>query len=171
MSRLIKQARALAHALHANQRRADGSPYIQHPRRVATLVEVTGGSEDMIAAAWLHDIYEDTSLRPPALTEQFGATVGDLVEELTNVYTKESYPHMNRANRKAAEFERLANVTWSAQFIKLCDRIDNLQTIEAKGVGFTRLYCDESMRLVAAVTAATSLQRIVVNLVKEIRGE
>ncbi len=167
--RLIQEAKALAYVWHAGQVRAEGSPYIKHPMRVATLVQVGQGRDDMVAAAWLHDIYEDTEMYPPELTERFGPSVSDLVEALTNVYTKESYPRMNRAERTAAEIERLAKVSWPAQFIKLCDRIDNLQTIAAKGRGFAMLYCDESEALVDVLTAAPFLQEIARSCIQDIR--
>ena len=57
----ITTAKYLAELFHEGQTRADGvTPYIEHPKKVAELVEKFGGSEDYICVAWLHDIWEES---------------------------------------------------------------------------------------------------------------
>lgn len=51
-------ARSIAEAAHAGQVDRAGAPYILHPQRVASLVD----GDTAKAAAWLHDVVEDTSL-------------------------------------------------------------------------------------------------------------
>jgi (p)ppGpp synthase/HD superfamily hydrolase len=131
-------------------------------------VEIT---EDMIVAAWLHDVYEDTHVSSPVLANPFGHEVDRMVMELTNVYTREFAPWMNREQRKAAETERLANVSPQSQIIKLRDRIDNLRTIRAMDRGFVLLYCDESDALAEALTVAPTLQEEIFKLTEELRKE
>ena len=175
-SPLIQPASELAHLLHDGQTRVDGTPYIEHPKRVACMVAALRDEQPsvhitdaMIAAAWLHDVYEDTSLVPPALSERFGYAIGKLVEELTNQFTSEAYPKMNRARRKAAEIKRLAGVSRPAQIIKMCDRLDNLRTIRDKGPGFAMIYCDESEKLVEVFTASPRLQAVVRKCIQDVR--
>lgn len=56
----IEKAKELAYMFHEGQTRADGfTPYIEHPKMVAELVEKFGGSEECICVAWLHDIWEE----------------------------------------------------------------------------------------------------------------
>ena len=56
----IDKAKELAYMFHEGQIRADGiTPYIEHPKMVAELVEKFGGSEECICVAWLHDIWEE----------------------------------------------------------------------------------------------------------------
>jgi (p)ppGpp synthase/HD superfamily hydrolase len=172
---IIQQAALRANSLHRGQKRAGGGPYIIHPARVAShviLLDAVPGvviTEEMVAAAWLHDVYEDTALKPPALKAQFGFTVNQYVVALTNVFTKENKPSWNRKRRKGAEIKRLAGVCPQAQLIKLCDRIDNLQTIRAKGRKFTETYCDESEALAEALTVAPNLQLEIFKLTRKIR--
>ncbi len=167
----VQQAAQLANALHSGQTRACGEPYINHPLRVAGAVTLLdNATEDMIAVAWLHDVYEDTLFSAPSLVNPFGHTVNEMVVELTNAFTKEAFPSMNRASRKAAEVKRLANVSSQAQIIKLCDRIDNLRTIGAKGRGFALLYCDESDALAEVLTAAPDLREEIFKLTQELRA-
>ena len=171
---LIRFAARLAHRCHAGQTRRGGTPYIEHPHRVADMVMLMNEdgvliTDAMIAAAWLHDVYEDYDIQPRELIDATNKVVDGYVEELTNVYVKEAYPEFNRMARKTAEAIRLANASPQAQIIKLCDRIDNLKTIHKKGKKFALLYCDESVILVAALTAGTELQAEVFQLTKLIR--
>jgi (p)ppGpp synthase/HD superfamily hydrolase len=126
-------------------------------------------TEDLVAAAWLHDVYEDTDLMPPALSKGFGETVGLYVDELTNRFTSSAYPKMNRKKRKSSEIKRLADVSPEAQLIKLCDRIDNLQTINEKGDKFSPIYCDESEALAEVLTVAPALQVQIFSLTRRLR--
>ena len=60
----IEYAKELAYKFHEGQTRADGiTPYIEHPKKVAELVEQYGGNEDSICVAWLHDIFEESGER------------------------------------------------------------------------------------------------------------
>lgn len=57
----ITTAKYLAELFHEGQTRADKvTPYIEHPKLVAELVEKFGGSDDYICVAWLHDIWEES---------------------------------------------------------------------------------------------------------------
>ncbi len=172
---LIRKAARLAHQCHAGQTRRGGTPYIDHPHRVADmvmLVAVEGPivTDAMIAAAWLHDVYEDCDITPLELISATQSpAVNKYVRELTNVFTKEAYPKWNRKKRKGAEAVRLSKVSPQSQIIKLCDRIDNLKTIAKKGKKFARFYCDESEVLAAGLTAGAEFQAEVFRLTKLIR--
>ncbi len=171
---LIRNAARLAHKCHVGQTRRGGTPYIEHPHRVADMVMLMSEdgvliTDEMIAAAWLHDVYEDCDIQPRQLIDATSRSVDRYVEELTNVYVKESYPEWNRKTRKTLEATRLAEASPQAQIIKLCDRIDNLKTIHKKGKKFALFYCDESVVLVAALTAGTGLQAKVFRLTQLIR--
>lgn len=50
-----------AHKSHTENNKYK-TPYIFHLQKVAALVELSDGSENEIAAAWLHDTIEDTIL-------------------------------------------------------------------------------------------------------------
>jgi (p)ppGpp synthase/HD superfamily hydrolase len=172
---IIRNAARLAHNCHAGQTRRGGKPYIEHPHRVADMVmlldiETPIITDEMIAAAWLHDVYEDCDITPFALIEATQSiVVNKYVRELTNLYTKKACPELNRRGRKMAEARRLAQVSPQAQIIKLCDRIDNLKTIHKKGKKFTLFYCDESDVLAEALVAGPKLQAEVFRLTKLIR--
>ena len=58
----ITTAKYLAELFHEGQTRADKvTPYIEHPKLVAELVEKFGGDDECIVLAWLHDIFEESA--------------------------------------------------------------------------------------------------------------
>lgn len=128
MINLIEKAEKFAVELHTEQRKWSGEPYHNHLRRVVSLVSKFTDNEDLIAAAWLHDSHEDYPEKVPIrlIGVEFNYVVQTLVWELTNQYTKTECGNWNREKRKKEEFKRLSRCSWSARFIKLCDRYDNI---------------------------------------------
>lgn len=58
----ITTAKYLAELFHEGQTRADKvTPYLEHPKKVAELVQKFGGDDEAIALAWLHDILEESA--------------------------------------------------------------------------------------------------------------
>ena len=58
----VTTAKYLAELFHEGQTRADKvTPYIEHPKLVAELVEKFGGDDECIVLAWLHDILEESA--------------------------------------------------------------------------------------------------------------
>ncbi|RPK64930.1 bifunctional (p)ppGpp synthetase II/ guanosine-3',5'-bis pyrophosphate 3'-pyrophosphohydrolase [Streptomyces sp. ADI96-02] len=58
----LAEVEAIAREAHADQTDKAGRPYAEHLAAVAEGVRVRGGSEEQIAAAWLHDAVEDDAL-------------------------------------------------------------------------------------------------------------
>lgn len=154
---LILEASRIAEEAHRGQARKYGKgPYIQHPERVAlamstapreVLLKADQQTEELVAAAWLHDVVEDCDPKwLVAIVENMPAPVIKLVAELTDNYTSKSHPHLNREVRKHMESERLGKVSVGAKIIKLADLIDNLQDIP-RGEDFFRVMSSEVGRL------------------------
>ena len=72
---LICKAFNFAYELHQGQYRKSGEPYIAHPIAVAGLLRDLGGDSVTIAAGFLHDVVEDTSVTPEEIEEMFGVQV------------------------------------------------------------------------------------------------
>jgi len=109
-----------------------------------------GAYEHMIAAAWLHDVLEDTKLTDGDVHAAVGKHVTDLVVELTNASTGSKEP---RAVRKAKDREKLARASREAKIIKMFDRIDNLMDL-APDDSFGIKYAEESILLADAIGGA-----------------
>lgn len=132
-------------------RKYGGGPYIQHPVRVALRVACFG--DVVAAAAVLHDVVEDCDVRIEQILIEFGLEVGSLVAELTDVYTKKQFAHLNRAQRKEREHKRLQNASCEARIIKLADLLDNLSSIDPTD-GFAPVFCDEAEHLLGLIQHA-----------------
>ncbi len=146
----LVRAAKFAAAAHAKQtRKWTGVPYFTHVEAVARRVAALPGSDTtMVAAAYLHDTLEDTATTYAELVTEFGPEVANLVLELTDVFTPEAYPHLNRKARKALECARLATVSTRAKSIKLADVADNAADIATTApAGFARVWLAEKAAL------------------------
>lgn len=138
-----------AHAAVGQKRKYSGDDYIIHPGRVAAIVEKHGGTDEMIAAAWLHDTVEDTDVTPELITEMFGDDVAAIVEGLTDV----SLPSDgNRAKRKSIDRMHSASASTESQFVKCADIIDNSWDIADNDLSFAKVYKSEVFLLLHAMT-------------------
>lgn len=133
----------------------DGSePYFNHVERVANLVAGPAlGTYEMVSAAFLHDVLEDVypknkAYSPESIQRHFGDEVFRIVLELTDVYTKEAYTFLNRAERKKNEALRLSVVSDAAKIVKMADIVDNHKSIEAKGGKFAEVWRKEKEVLI-----------------------
>ena len=138
-----------AHAAIGQKRKYTGDDYIVHPSRVAQCVKTFGGNDDMVAAAYLHDVVEDTQVDIDTITGLFGSVVADLVNDLTDVSVPEDG---NRAVRKEIDRQHLAQASEDAQFIKCADIIDNSCDIADNDPSFWKVYQQEMKLLLDAMT-------------------
>jgi guanosine-3',5'-bis(diphosphate) 3'-pyrophosphohydrolase len=109
--------------MHVHQLRKDNrTPYIAHPFRVAMTVRDVFGEDDpeILAAALLHDVIEDTTTDYDDVRERFGPRVADLVAALTKDM------RLPESSREAAYDQGLMDAEWGAKLIKLADVYDNL---------------------------------------------
>ena len=147
MTTLYDRALAFATTAHAGQvRKYTGEPYITHPVAVAEIVRSVAHTENMIAAALLHDVIEDCSVSFGELVNEFGFAVARLVLGLTD----QSQPKDgNRAVRKAIDRQWLADQCAMVQTIKLADMIHNTASISEHDPTFWEVYRKEKQLLLS----------------------
>ena len=133
-----------AHAAVSQRRKYTDEPYIVHPIRVAGIVANFGGTDEMIAAAYLHDVVEDTGVSIEDILDMFGSVVAVIVDGLTDVSKPEDG---NRAVRKELDRAHSADATWAAQFVKCADIIDNASDIGDNDPSFNIVYRKEMVAL------------------------
>ena len=150
---VVRKAQVYAMAAHAavkQVRKYTGEPYIVHPAEVAKIVaSVPGATPDMVAAAWLHDVVEDTGCTYTDIHMAFGIDIATLVGWLTDVSKPEDG---NRAVRKAIDRAHSAEAPAEAQTIKLADLISNSRSIMAHDPAFAKTYLEEKRLLLAVMT-------------------
>ncbi|MDA8138411.1 MAG: HD domain-containing protein, partial [Desulfobacteraceae bacterium] len=119
-------------------------PYQVHLQAVAKLVAQFSDDPKMIAAAWLHDVVEDTSATFSDIQREFGDEIAGLVADLTDV-SKPS--DGNRAARKALDRAHTAQASPQAKTIKLADLIDNCRDICKHDPDFGQVFVREAILL------------------------
>ncbi len=144
---LIQRAREFAIKAHKSmnhRRKYTQAPYSEHLQNVADLVASITDDPETLAAAWLHDVVEDTSTAFEDLESVFGDSVTHLVDCLTDV-SKPS--DGNRAVRKEIDRQHLAKASPQAKTIKLADLIDNCRDICKHNKRFAVVYLQEMAAL------------------------
>lgn len=130
---------------HGKQvRKYTNEPYLSHPFSVAGLVASVCDNNDMIVAAILHDVVEDTHVTIETIKGIFGTNVAGLVSDLTDI---SALSDGNRKTRKAIDREHTAEASPAAKTIKLADLIDNTKSITQFDPDFAKVYMAEKKRL------------------------
>ena len=149
---IVEKARLFATSAHAavgQKRKYTNEPYIVHPAEVAKLVEDVGGAQEMIAAAWLHDVIEDTQVPLELIRSEFGCVVASYVHWLTNV---SELKDGNRAKRKEIDREHIRNAPKEVHTIKLADLISNTKSVVEHDENFAKIYLEEKRLLLEVLT-------------------
>jgi (p)ppGpp synthase/HD superfamily hydrolase len=125
---LVRHAYAFAEHAHRGQRRKDGQAYISHPVRVARILAGLGYDEEVLAAALLHDVVEDTPVTLPEIRQAFGQRVALLVDAVSED------PELTGDERKVAYRERVRLAPRDAQAICAADKVCNLDDLRLAAV-------------------------------------
>lgn len=125
-SSLVAGALAAAREAHAGQVRngSGGMPYIEHPIAVATLLAEHGFGDDVVAAALLHDVVEDSETSVAELRERFGERVAGLVDALSDDQAIADY-----RRRKDDHRARVLAAGGDALAIYGADKLTNVGTL------------------------------------------
>lgn len=147
---IILAAAALARTAHEGQfRKYHRVPYVMHPARVAARVALLpNATENMVAAAFLHDVIEDTPWSVQDIEKTTNKEVAALVVALTNTSKGSKLP---REDRKAIDRAHLVKASPEAKLIKMIDRLDNLADMAGADGNFKVLYAKESLLLAETV--------------------
>lgn len=127
----------------------ENEPYITHPVAVASIVKSVPHTEEMIAAALLHDTREDVGVPRFVILRTFGPVVDEYVDWLTDISTPQDG---NRAARKAKDRDHLAHSPAEVQTIKLADLIHNSSSIIENDEKFARVYLPEKSAMLEVLT-------------------
>ena len=125
---LAREAYEFAREAHEGQeRKGDGSPYINHPTELARLLHAAGhDDEELLAATFLHDVVEDTDTTLEEIEEAFGSGVHDLVEAMTE--DKDIEPYETRKEHHRDQVEASGK---RAVLIYAADKVANLRDLRA----------------------------------------
>lgn len=118
---LIKKAYHFAENKHKGQVRADGTPFIIHPMRLANILmgEWSEREADVIVAGLLHDVIEDTQTTIREVKDAFGDVSAKLIDGMTMWKGSES---------PEVYLQRISRGTEKLRLIKCADSLDNLRS-------------------------------------------
>lgn len=137
MEKLIERAEARARAAHAGQEYGGGDFATEHLARVvATLARCGERDPLLLAAAWLHDVVEDTAVTVAELREEFGEELATLVWRLTD----EAGP--TRRDRQTATHAKIREDVRAVR-VKLADRIANVESAQERRSHLVGMYREE----------------------------
>lgn len=143
-----------ARTAHAKQvRKYTGNPYTDHLAEVAGIVATVDPRPETLAAAWLHDVVEDTETTLGEVEQHFGTIIAKAVYLLSDLEVG------NRAERKAMSRVRLAQAPGWVQTIKCADLISNTSSIVMHDPKFAATYLAEKRALLEVMTLADSRLR------------
>ena len=117
-------------AAHSSMtRKRTGTPYIMHPMEAAVIVSTMTCDEDVIAAAMLHDVVEDTPVTIEELEERFGERIAELV----SFETEDKYPDRPKSEswrqRKEESLAKLAQTDdLDVKRLWLGDKLSNMRS-------------------------------------------
>ena len=136
---LEAKAQALATQAHQDQKYGT-QPYVAHLADVVRRVKQITDDPEVIAAAWLHDTIEDTTVTYGDIERGFGKNVADMVWAVTGV-------GQDRAAKMANAIEKIAQ-TPGSELVKSADRLSNAAASKAeKKMGLYNRYRDEHTNL------------------------
>ena len=126
---LLTKAYDFAKKAHANQKRASGEEYFIHPCTVAQILIDLGLDSATVAAAFLHDVIEDTPVSEGDIKKEFGDEVLELVVGVTKL---EKIQFHSKEEEQAENFRKIF-VAMAKDIrviiIKLADRLHNMRSL------------------------------------------
>ncbi len=123
---MIKRAAEFAAKAHEGAfRKGSTIPYIVHPRETAVIVAGITDDPEVIAAAFLHDVIEDSPVGYEEIREEFGVRVADLVRGESEDKSK------TWRERKQATITHMKSAGYEEKLICLGDKVSNLRSMAA----------------------------------------
>ncbi|MDF2378604.1 MAG: HD domain-containing protein [Candidatus Gracilibacteria bacterium] len=125
----MMDAKVFVEHIYKGKKRRTGDPFVSHPYAVQALLRNAGvDDEEVLTAALLHDILEDTDLSKSYLAFRFGLRIADIVEMLSkqDFWTTDFCKMKSNMDEMEIGFGHHPE----AVVIKMADRLHNLQTIE-----------------------------------------
>jgi len=127
---LIERALRFSASAHRGQKRMSGEDFVSHSIAVALILAEQLLDGTTIAAALLHDVVEDSSVRPEDIAREFGAEIASIVDGLTKI---SSLTFRSSAEEQVENYRKLLlSIAKDARviIIKLGDRLHNMRTLE-----------------------------------------
>lgn len=156
---MLYLAYEFAAAAHAGQKRKIGEPYIQHPLHTAYILAEIKADLPTVIAGLLHDVPEDTNRTLEEVKENFGEEIGNLVTGITKL-GKIKYRGIERYRENLKKMFLAMTGDIRIIFIKFCDRLHNLRTLEALPPEKQKRIAQETLEIYAPIAGMLGIWRL-----------
>ncbi|MBR2614579.1 MAG: bifunctional (p)ppGpp synthetase/guanosine-3',5'-bis(diphosphate) 3'-pyrophosphohydrolase [Clostridia bacterium] len=157
---LVEKAYDFAKKAHVNQKRASGEEYFTHPCAVALILIDLGLDASTIAAAFLHDVIEDTPVSEGDIEKEFGKEVLELVEGVTKL---EKIEFLSKEDEQAENFRKIF-VAMAKDIrviiIKLADRLHNMRSLNFLSEERQQRLARETLEIFAPLAGRLGISQI-----------
>ena len=127
---IIERAAAFAIRAHEGQmRKQTDMPYILHPLESAAAAQGLTDDHEIIAAAVLHDVIEDTDCTKEELEKEFGEKISFIVNEVSENKRAHLPSEETWEARKQETVSRLKTSGIPVKTVVLCDKLSNMRSL------------------------------------------
>ena len=155
---MIKRAYEYSSKAHTGQKRKSGDPYFIHPASVAGIITELRLDTASVCAGLLHDVVEDTLATTKDIEREFGNEIASLVDGVTKLG---KINFTSKEDRQAENFRKMV-VAMARDIrvllIKLCDRVDNMRTLEHMKPEAQELIARETLEIYAPLANRLGIQ-------------
>jgi GTP pyrophosphokinase len=147
-------------AMHTDQVRRSGEPFMTHPLQVAHCLADLGFDAVSVAVGLLHDVLEDTLTTKDALAERFGPELAELVDGVTKI-GRHAYHRRDQAQAETFRKLVLASVAdLRVILVKLADRWHNMATLEHLAPETRRRVAQETLEIYAPIALRLGMSKL-----------
>ncbi|MBO7149836.1 MAG: bifunctional (p)ppGpp synthetase/guanosine-3',5'-bis(diphosphate) 3'-pyrophosphohydrolase [Clostridia bacterium] len=157
---LLMKAYDFAKKAHVNQKRASGEDYFIHPCTVAQILIDLGLDSATVAAAFLHDVIEDTPVSEGDIRKEFGEEVLELVVGVTKL---EKIQFHSKEEEQAENFRKIF-VAMAKDIrviiIKLADRLHNMRSLNFLSLERQQRMARETLEIYAPLAHRLGISQV-----------
>lgn len=124
--------KALLFAIKAHsgvERRGKSFPYIVHPMEAVAIVASITPDQELLAAAALHDVVEDTDYTIDDIKREFGERVARLVAAESDLVVEGKSESDSWVERKQYAIDRLTKLDRDAKIVSIGDKLSNARAM------------------------------------------
>ena len=159
---MLEKAFLFAKNAHGDQKRKSGEPYYHHLLEVVYILTSLSCGPSTLAAAFLHDVVEDTSVTLKEIEENFGEDVMHIVDSLTKIQ-RMKLSHRQEDDFVAEDHRKIfLGMAHDVRviLIKLADRLHNLRTLDSLSVERQQIIAKETLEVFSPIAHRLGINTI-----------